>query len=156
MSAVCVIGKTDYGSYGGTSTMVWHHNYILPAHSCWADSLYNQVTTIFSSQQGGGLNELQIAFVCRETLQVCEDYYYGDYATHLFLLHIQGLDYLHERNKMHRDIKGANILLTDNGDVKLGELCCFALCVHTNALCLQLILVLLPSWRKLWWKENLS
>ncbi|KAA8581885.1 hypothetical protein FQN60_008625 [Etheostoma spectabile] len=47
----------------------------------------------------GPLSELQIAYVCRET--------------------IQGLGYLHSKGKMHRDIKGANILLTDNGDVKL-------------------------------------
>ncbi|XP_064420780.1 mitogen-activated protein kinase kinase kinase kinase 5 isoform X2 [Latimeria chalumnae] len=49
----------------------------------------------------GPLSELQIAYVCKETLQ--------------------GLAYLHSKGKMHRDIKGANILLTDHGDVKLAD-----------------------------------
>lgn len=33
----------------------------------------------------------------------------------------QGLAYLHSIFKVHRDIKGGNILLTEQGDVKLGE-----------------------------------
>ncbi|XP_032089835.1 mitogen-activated protein kinase kinase kinase kinase 2 [Thamnophis elegans] len=49
----------------------------------------------------GPLSEKQIAYVCRETLQ--------------------GLHHLHTKGKMHRDIKGANILLTTTGDVKLAD-----------------------------------
>ncbi|XP_057217528.1 mitogen-activated protein kinase kinase kinase kinase 3 isoform X5 [Triplophysa rosa] len=49
----------------------------------------------------GPLTESQIAYVTRETLQ--------------------GLYYLHNKGKMHRDIKGANILFTDNGYVKLAD-----------------------------------
>ncbi|XP_024864212.1 mitogen-activated protein kinase kinase kinase kinase 3 isoform X7 [Kryptolebias marmoratus] len=49
----------------------------------------------------GPLSESQIAYMSRETLQ--------------------GLYYLHSKGKMHRDIKGANILLTDNGYIKLAD-----------------------------------
>ena len=56
------------------------------------------VSDIFSICEEG-LTEDQIALITRETLK--------------------GLEYLHSKLIIHRDLKGANILLTNSGDVKL-------------------------------------
>jgi len=78
----------------------------------FGSNLYNDKLWICMEYCGGGsmqdildrtgpLNEGQIAYVIRETLQ--------------------GVHFLHASGRMHRDIKAANILLTNDGDVKLAD-----------------------------------
>ncbi|XP_073344027.1 TRAF2 and NCK interacting kinase b isoform X3 [Pagrus major] len=57
------------------------------------------VTDLIKNTKGNTLKEEWIAYVCREILR--------------------GLTHLHQHKVIHRDIKGQNVLLTENAEVKL-------------------------------------
>lgn len=59
------------------------------------------ITDLIKAVKGNPLREDWIAYLCREMLS--------------------GLAHLHANKVIHRDIKGQNVLLTDNAEVKLGE-----------------------------------
>ncbi|XP_064357248.1 misshapen-like kinase 1 isoform X1 [Dromaius novaehollandiae] len=86
---------TYYGAFvkkspPGNDDQLW-----LVMEFCGAGS----VTDLVKNTKGNALKEDCIAYVCREILR--------------------GLAHLHAHRVIHRDIKGQNVLLTDNAEVKL-------------------------------------
>ncbi|XP_029627320.1 mitogen-activated protein kinase kinase kinase kinase 4-like isoform X3 [Salmo trutta] len=86
---------TYYGAFvkksrAGQDDQLW-----LVMEYCGAGS----VTDLVKKTKGNSLKEDWIAYICREVLR--------------------GLSHLHSHHVIHRDIKGQNVLLTENAEVKL-------------------------------------
>ncbi|XP_076804938.1 misshapen-like kinase 1 isoform X1 [Clavelina lepadiformis] len=86
---------TYYGAFV-KKTLPGHDDQLwLVMEFCGAGS----VTDLVKATKGNTLKEDWIAYICREILK--------------------GLQHLHKHKVIHRDIKGQNVLLTENADVKL-------------------------------------
>ncbi|XP_061901395.1 misshapen-like kinase 1 isoform X3 [Entelurus aequoreus] len=86
---------TYYGAFVKKGPAGQDHQLWLVMEYCGAGS----VTDLVKKTKGNCLKEDWIAYICREVLR--------------------GLSHLHSHHVIHRDIKGQNVLLTDNAEVKL-------------------------------------
>jgi len=90
---------------------------------------YGCLTEVLEQFENGVyMTEPQIAYVCRENLK--------------------GLAYVHSMHRIHRDIKSDNILLGDNGEVKIGTSLSYFILLYvliTILPCNQLTLVMLHN-----------
>lgn len=118
---------THYGCFisSGKLWIVMEYCYGGSLRDIYSCKLVKLICAYSSRFLGSGpLSELQIAFVSREILR--------------------GLEYLHESQQSHRDIKGANVLITKNGDVKLAD---FGVGAQiTAAICKRKVFIGSPYW----------
>lgn len=89
--------------------MVQHVESYLYKHDVWIVMEFMEGGSLTDIVTQNFMSEREIAAVCREVLQ--------------------GLDYLHSRGIIHRDIKSDNILIGMQGQIKL---CKFSNFIHTD------------------------
>ena len=74
----------------------WFNGFIWIVIENYDCTLYQLLTS-----RAGFIPEKHMSYICKEILK--------------------GLEYLHSTNRIHRDIKSKNVIISENGDIKLGD-----------------------------------
>jgi serine/threonine protein kinase len=114
----------------------------------------HDLTGLLESNHGHDISDAQVKYYMKSILEGgslhssrCKSMHYHACSlmcVRLCLCQQIGLHYIHKNNILHRDIKGANVLICNNGDLRLAD---FGIGFESSIL---ITILLLPNCLSIW------
>jgi serine/threonine protein kinase len=109
---ICIIESNNSESFNREINMLKQCDspYILKYYGSYIKN--NKIWIVLEFCEGGSLLDI---------MRITNIFYTEKEIASLLKMVLKGLQFLHTQKKIHRDIKAGNILLTDEGVIKLGD-----------------------------------